>query len=112
MFCRTNKFLKIIIRKLNYLEDLIMANQSDVQAAIDAISTQINTVSSSLTDFSGDFTAAIAALQAQIGTGSDLQPQVDALTALGTKLATITSSLAALDTTAEGISGTPTPGSN
>lgn len=87
-----------------------MANQADVQAVLDTVVTKVNGLGDQLADFTGDFAAAISALQAQIGAGStDLQPQVDALSALATKLDGFATSLKGLDTTAEEISGVPTP---
>lgn len=105
---RKNPF-RIILHRLKSMEDSQMKNQAELQAALDAITTKINGIGDGLTDFAADFKAAVEALKAQIEAGVDLEPQVTALTALGTKLDTFAASLKDLDTTAEGISGVETP---
>lgn len=89
-----------------------MATKDELEAAIATVSQKIGEVADGLTDFAGDFQAAIDELKKQIaagGQGPDLDPSMAALAALADKATAISTSLAALDATAEGISGIPTP---
>lgn len=89
-----------------------MATKEELEAAITAVSDKITEVADTLTDFAGDFTAAIDELKAQIAAGTagpDLGPSVAALAALAEKATAVSASLKELDSTAEEISGKPTP---
>lgn len=87
-----------------------MVSKEELEAGIDAVSDKITGVSDKLADFVVDFKAAVDELKRQIAAGGvDLAPAMAKLTALSDKIVPISDSLAALDTEAEGISGTPTP---
>lgn len=89
-----------------------MANQIDVQAALDAQTVIVSKVADDLTKLSADVASDIAKLQALItagSTGVDLQPQVDAINATTAKLSAIAASLEALDTTVAPPAPTPAP---
>lgn len=72
---------------------------------IDTLVTGVGKLADQLADFKTDFDAAIAKLQS----GNDNAGAITKLKALSTQLGTMSDALTALDTTAEGISGTPTP---
>lgn len=82
---------------------------SELDDKVDAIVAGVQTTADKLTDFKTDFDAAIAKLQADIAAGGNTSAAIAKLTALSTQLGTINDALTALDATAEGISGTPTP---
>lgn len=81
----------------------------DLQDAIAALDGKIAEIETTLTDFAVDFAAAIAKLQADITAGVDTTASVSALAALATRADTLAASLKGLDSTAEGVSGVPTP---
>ena len=85
------------------------ATVQDLQDAITAIGTQVDDVATKLTDFAADFAAAIKKLQDAIAAGANLDPAVAALATMAPKLTALATSLSDLDTTAEGITGVPTP---
>lgn len=94
--------LRFLTQKLNHMEAQMAELDDDVQAVVDGVSK----LADQLTDFKTDFDAAIAKLQS----GSPVDPATLAkLKGLGTQLATLSDAVTAIDTTAEGISGQPTP---
>lgn len=98
-----------ILKKIKHMEAQ-MVSKEELEAGIDAVSDKITGVSDKLADFVVDFKAAVDELKRQIAAGGvDLAPAMAKLTALSDKIVPISDSLAALDTEAEGISGTPTP---
>lgn len=99
--CCEHDLLHEILKRLHRMEDKMAELDNDVQAVVDGVSK----LSDQLTDFKTDFDAAIAKLQ----TGGDNSEAISKLKDLSTKLGTMSDALTALDTTAEGISGAPTP---
>jgi len=87
-----------------------MAQIDELLAGIEAVNTKLGELSDSFTDFTADFHAAVEKLQADIAAGGvDLGPALSGLSALLAKADSITESVKALDSEAEGISGKPTP---
>lgn len=99
---RIEGLLNEIKHKQNTQEAKMAELDDDVQAVVDGVSK----VSDQIVDLKTDFDAAIAKLQ----TGTPIDPAtLQKLKDVSTKLGTMSDALVALDTTAEGISGTPTP---
>lgn len=93
--------LRFLTQKLNHMEAQMAELDDDVQAVVDGV----GKLSDQLTDFKTDFDAAIAKLQS----GGDPSGAIAKLKDLSAKLGTMSDAMTALDTTAEGISGQPTP---
>lgn len=82
---------------------------TELENAVETLKAKIAEVGTTLTDFSGDFQAAIDKLQADIAAGGVKPETVADLVALADTVNQITTGLKSLDSTAEGISGKPTP---
>ena len=83
--------------------------KEDLAAAVESIGQKIAGIGDLLVDYSTDIQAAIAKLQADISAGLDVTESITALTTLAGKVDEAATSIKALDVTAEGISGQPTP---
>lgn len=97
---------RLIENRFNQLETLIMANQTDLNTALDGLEAEA-------TIDQEEIKAAFQALQDAIdngATGPDLQPQVDRVTALTTGLAAFAASFAGQPAPAPTDDTQPTPG--
>lgn len=97
------------VNKLNRRIITMAATVQDLQDAIATIGTQIDGIATKLVDFAADFAAAIKKLQDDVAAGANLDAAVASLAAMSPKLSALASTLSDLDTTAENISGNPTP---
>lgn len=78
---------------------------NELDDSVDAIQTGLGGLKDQITDFKGDFDAAIAKLQS----GTDNTAAIAKLKAMSGQLTAMSDSIKVLDTTAEGLSGTTTP---
>lgn len=95
MFC--NKIYRFILERLDIIEESIhhlnrriinMATQQDLDNTIAPVSAKLDTLTNVVNKFIADFNTKSA---------PDLQPQVDAVNALGSKVDTIQSAIGAAD---------------
>lgn len=98
---RLNKKLKEIKNK--------MATEQELQAVATELSNKITAVQDGLTDFKGDFKAAVDKLTSEQGNGNVSDETVAAFAALVNKLDEPLATIKELDEKAETISGVPTP---